>query len=199
MSDLLKPDPFAPGFTAHHTLDHRPEIARAVGELCSEWALMELRMFALFATLTDAPLKVSRAIFYEMNSTRARTQMLEAVARAVIPDEEECTKLSNLLAKINKSARKRNGYVHDAWALPVTDDGAAAQMRLSGDAPSGTLEQIDLMDLCQLAGQIRQWADQLVRWVRAIDPALPAWHERLRRQPALALALKRRGKRQVPL
>src|ERR1700722_10261487 len=147
------PDPFAPGFIGNHTLDHRPKVANALGELCSEWALMELRMFAVFATLTDAPIQISRAIFYELNATRTRTEMLKAVAVAALGIGHDYNDLDTLLGKINKTARKRNAYIHDAWSLPITDDTSTAQIRFSGDDPSGELEQIDSKDLRQLGKQ----------------------------------------------
>jgi hypothetical protein len=187
------PDPFAPGFIGNHTLDHRPEVAKALGELCSEWALMELRMFAVFATLTDAPPRISRAIFYELNAIRTRMEMLKAVAISVIGPGKEFDDLDALLGKINKTARRRNAYVHDPWSLPITDPTSAAQIRLSGDDPSGELEEIDWKDLRQIAKQTREWADQLVRWINRVESKLPALHKKLREQPSLALALKRKG------
>jgi hypothetical protein len=192
MTKLPDPDPFTAPFTGNHSLEHRPEIAKALGELCSEWALLELRMFAVFASLTGAPIRVSQAIFYELNATRTRAEMVKAVARAVLKKGSDCDNLDALLGKINKTAKKRNAYVHDVWSLPTTDKESALQMRLSGDDPSGKLDEIDLKDLLQLAKQTREWSDRLVRWINAVDPKLPALHETLRAQRGLLLALKRR-------
>ncbi len=191
-------DPFALGFEGSQSLEERPKIAEGIGRLCAEWALLELRMFGVFATLTDAPLPISRAIFYELTATRGRSQMVAAVASAVLGGGNELTGLKELLAKIDKTAKKRNAYIHDPYANPTDHPSASAQIRLSGDDAAGQLEEIESKDLLQLASQVRTWSDALVQWINSVQQMLPPLHERLRAQQALALVLKRRGIDQAP-
>src|ERR1700732_4661823 len=105
-----KPDPFAPGFSADLNLSKRPEFAKALGELCAAWAAMELKMFGVFASLTGAPLLMSRTIFYSLHTTRAGADMLMSLARSVLgkapngDTEHPINKLETLLAAIGRSA-----------------------------------------------------------------------------------------------
>jgi hypothetical protein len=199
MAKTAKPDPFAPGFRADLNLEKRPALARALGELCAEWAHMELKMFGIFASLTGAPLLMSRTIFYSLHTTRARSDMLMSLARAVlgtVPEgdvDHPLNKLETLLAAINRSAGKRNAYVHDAWVAPITDAEVTAQLRLSGDVSHGELGEKKPGDLSQLAQQARKYADQLAHWIQGIDDKLPALLDIHRKQQSLALALMRTG------
>jgi hypothetical protein len=194
----MKSDPFAPGFTADMHLEHRPEYAKALGELCAAWAMMELKLFGVFTSLTGAPPLMSRTIFYSLHTTRARCEMVNALAKAVLgkadkedPDHPLHT-LDRLLSAINRSAAKRNAYIHDTWMAPVTDENATAQLRLSGEG-HGELQEVQSRDLLQLAQQARAHADSLARWVTAIDDKLSALIEIHRKQQSLALELIRSG------
>jgi hypothetical protein len=107
-------------------------------------------------------------------------------------DAHPVSHLRKLLKAINRSAAKRNAYVHDAWVSPTNDAAATAQIRLSGEESHGEVEQINSADLMQLANQARIHADNLVKWIAGVDPSLPALLEKHRGQTALELALKRR-------
>jgi hypothetical protein len=191
-------DPFAPGFTADNNLEKRPEMAAALGHLCAEWAAMEFKLFGVFTSLTGAPPLMSRTIFYSLHTTRTRCDLVMALARAVLGNADEddtehaINTLDRLLQAINRSAGKRNAYIHDVWQAPQTDSEATAQLRLSGEG-HGKLKQIEPRDLEQLARQARAHATALARWVTAIDDKLAALLEIYRKQKSLALELIRLG------
>jgi hypothetical protein len=196
---MLKPDPFAPGRRSEMSLESRPEYAKALGELCADWAMMELKLFGVFASLTGAPLLMSRTIFYSLHTTRARCDMVMALANAVLGKADESdtdhpvNTLKRLLSAINRSASKRNAYVHDTWIAPHDHEDATAQLRLSGSDSRGQIEETKPRDLAQLANQARVHSDSLARWVTAIDDKLPGLLEIHRKQQSLALELIRTG------
>ena len=160
---------------------------------------MELKLFGVFATLSGAPLLMARTIFYSLHTTRTRCDMLKALAHAVLggaePEDLEhpLNKLDNLLRRINRSAGKRNAYVHDAWLAPVTDDKATAQLRLSGASSHGEIEEVKPKDMLQLAKKAEDYSDELARWIGAIEDKVRALLEIHRKQQFLALELTRTG------
>jgi hypothetical protein len=178
-------------------LENRPEYAKALGELCAEWAMMELKLFGVFASLTGAPLLMSRTIFYSLHTTRARCDVVMALAKSVLGKADETdtehpiNTLDKLLRAINRSATKRNAYIHDTWIAPSAHVEATAQLRLSGAESHGELQETEPRDLVQLGKQARVHADALARWVTAIDDKLPALLEIHRKQQSLALELIR--------
>src|SRR6266478_8508221 len=124
---MRKPDPFSSAITYDMHLGKRPEFAKALGELSAEWAMMEFKLFGVFATLTGAPPQMSRTIFCSLRTTRARCDLVKELAHAVLGKADETDtdhplhKLDRLLSAINRSAKKRNAYVHDVWMAPITD------------------------------------------------------------------------------
>jgi hypothetical protein len=123
--------------------------------------------------------------------------MVMALANAVLGKAEELdtehpiNTLKRLLSAINRSASKRNAYIHDTWIAPHNQVTATAQLRLSGSDSRGQLEETKPNDLVQLAKQARVHSDSLARWVTAIDDKLSALLEIHRQQQSLALELIR--------
>jgi hypothetical protein len=121
-----------------------------------------------------------------------------ALAKAVLgnADKEDVTDpvnaLDRLLSAINRSAAKRNAYIHDTWLSLAGDSAITAQLRLSGQG-HGEIKEIEPKDLQQLATQARSHADALARWARVMESKLNALLEIHRKQQSLALALIRSG------
>jgi hypothetical protein len=75
MAKAPRSDPFAPSVKSDMHLERRPEYAKALGELCADWAMMELKLFGVFASLTGpdgrAATDVTHHILFPSHDPRA--------------------------------------------------------------------------------------------------------------------------------
>lgn len=186
-------------------LGFTPEIATELGHMCVAWAALEFRMFCLFNRLSDLPVALARASFYSHRSTRDRGDLILTTAKMVLQGSQKreaaYTVLVKLLRSINRTASKRNAYIHDPWAMEPDRPETVCQMRLSGSDLHGLGQLVSQKDLLQLTDQIVVWTNQL----RALDdrmaPLLRASLGKLDRTRFVTLAFEktkpRRGHRRV--
>src|ERR1700738_4595895 len=116
-------------------LGFTPDIATELGHMCVAWAALEVQMFCLFNRLSDLPVALARASFYSHRSTRDRGDLILATAKMVLQGSQKRTaayeSLRKLLRSINRTASKRNSYIHDPWAMEPDRPETVCQMRLS--------------------------------------------------------------------
>lgn len=112
-------------------LEQRPKCAAGLANVCSAWAQLEWRVLRLFTSLVtrwtrvvdeSGELKGRRldsrpefeTVFLELESNRARLQVIEATIRAhypnVLADEFEQVK-----SRLSRSAAIRNKLMHSHW------------------------------------------------------------------------------------
>jgi hypothetical protein len=180
-------------------LGFTPEIAKELGHMCVAWASLEFRMFCLFNRLSDLPVALARASFYSHRSTRDRGELILTTAKMVLRDSQKRQAahavLVKLIRSINRTASKRNAYIHDPWAMEPDKPETVCQMRLSGDDLHGKGQRVSQKDLSQLTDQIVVWTDQLRSLDDRIAPLLRASLGRLDRTRSLTLALAKADSR----
>jgi hypothetical protein len=71
-------------FLVRSGLADNPSLAAELGQLNVAWAALELRMFHLFEVLTGLSVPLARAIYYSQRTTRARSELIQAVAPMVL-------------------------------------------------------------------------------------------------------------------
>jgi hypothetical protein len=178
--------------------DH-PKIAEEIGELNVAWAAVEFRMFIIFFLLSGTSVQIARAIFYSLRTTRARIELVLAVAPLVLRKRRgtgtisDFKKLSTLLGQIGNLAGERNKYVHDPWGF-LTNLGrpGAYQFRLGGKEIHGQYSRIHRRELSALSKKLRTKSRALRRFAHLIGLKLPALLEKLSRQQDLTLALAKK-------
>jgi hypothetical protein len=186
-------------------LGFTPEIATELGHMCVAWAALEFRVFCLFSRLSDLPIALARASFYSHRSTRDRGELILTTAKMVLRDSQKREAahvvLVKLVRSINRTASKRNAYIHDPWGMEPDKPEAVCQMRLSGGDLYGLGQHVSQKDLSQLTDQIVVWTEQLRALDARITPLLRASFAKLDRTQSLALAFaktdSRRSRRQA--
>jgi hypothetical protein len=172
-----------------------PKIAEAIGHLNVAWSAVELRLFTIFELLTGFRSPLGRAIFFSQRTTRARLDLVLAVAPIVLRKRRgdgtsrDLKRLRRVLGQIGNVAGIRNAYIHDPWA-GYDRDKTAYQLRLSGQEVHGEYERIYRAKIARFTSTLQSKADQLWHLYLALEPKMPALLERLsqRRTPDLVPA-----------
>jgi hypothetical protein len=170
-----------------------PKVAEQIGQLSAAWSALEFRLFALFALFSGAPLPLARAMFYSQRTTRARLDILLAIAPLILRRRRgqgatpELKKLKKLLGGIGQIAGKRNAYVHDPWGGYSETDKRAFQLRLGGKEVHGRYAPVNRREIARLTDKIETKRLSLLRLYRSLAVKMPALHERLGKPQSLTL------------
>jgi len=131
--------------------------------------------------------------------------LVGATAKMVLRDdpalEDALIDLVTLLRGVSRTAKKRNAYIHDPWAMEPETPRTVSQLRRSGTEIHGEGRLVSGKDISQLMDQIDVWNAQLYEFYDRILPLLPASLGKLDRTRSLTLAFARtilpRGKEQA--
>ena len=182
-----------------HDLGYTPEIAAALGHMCVAWAALEWALFCLFHRLSDQPTALARASFYSHFSTRSRAELVLSAASMVLRGSQKreaaYKALDKLLKRVNRTAKKRNAYIHDPWAMEPIKPETTCQMRLSGGELEGQGEHVAEKDLFQLTQQIAVWGERIQDFDQRIAPLVPASLEKLDHTRAVSLVFAKTKRR----
>jgi hypothetical protein len=96
-------------------LSTHPEYARRVGEIVSLWAVIELRLSIIFGILLRAPPWQAWDAFFTLQNSRARIDMVRALAHSLDDRIPEKVELITLVERVQKAPAARNGYAHRPW------------------------------------------------------------------------------------
>jgi len=145
-------------------LNDAPSHAEALGHMTVAWSLLEFQLLSLFNAVSGMDRNRSRAIFYNLQSFRAKCDAIQAMAEMSLPKQKR-DQMDKLLKKVRKTANKRNKYIHNPWA---TLQGEAGIWDLSHKAYVPTLTAVSIKDLNQTTQQIYQWVDEIKNFADAI-------------------------------
>jgi hypothetical protein len=204
---MSEPSPYDPetGLWVLRDLGFTPVIAEELGHMCVAWAALEWRLFCLYARLSDLPGALARASFYSHRSTRNRTDLILATAAMVLRGSQKREAVRSALEarfkRINRTAAKRNAYIHDPWAMVPSDLGSVCQMRLSGDDVHDEGERVRGRDIAALTDSIVVHTERLHDLDNRIAPLLSASLGKLERTRSITLRFaktkRRRSRSQV--
>jgi hypothetical protein len=169
-----------------------PKIAEALGELNVAWAGLEFRIFGLFVLISKVPMPIARAVFFSLRTTRARLDLLQAVASVVLRKKHtadptvDLKRLKKHLGKIGTMAGDRNKFIHDPWG-GRTGFTHAYQMRLTGR--ESQYVRVTRTEIINLAEKINAKSRTIRRLYASLEPKMSALHERFAQQRDLTLEL----------
>jgi hypothetical protein len=207
MTDDIQISPFADDLWILRDLGFTPVIAEELGHMCVAWASLEWRLFCLFSRLSDLPVALARASFYTHHSTRNRTALVLRTAAMVLRGSQKreavAKALERRIQKINRTAAKRNAYIHDPWAMTPGIFESTCQLRLSGAGLHGEGERVRGRDINQLTNQILVHVDAIHGIEDRISPILSTSLEKLDRTRSVTLVFprtkrRRRDRQQAP-
>lgn len=176
-------------------LENAPEIATELGHVCVAWAAIEFRIFAFFVRLTGMSPPIARACFYSHFNAKSRFNLLLSVATMLFSQSDkplpELDELDKILAAINKTAQKRNKYIHDPWGAWDKQINSVFQVQLGGRELLGRGQNVKKNDLAQLTAQLQKHGDALYELYDRVRPLLPPLQEKLAQLQGLDLVFAR--------
>ena len=140
-------------------LDATPKHAEALGHMVAAFAALEFTLFQQFRNFLRADINMARIVFYGLTAFRTKSEMTLSMAKVRYKHPSDVAALEDLLKRINKTANKRNQYIHDLWCTDIDKD--ACQFRWGNKAAAIDASKIDLKDITQLTTQIRHWSNEL--------------------------------------
>jgi hypothetical protein len=198
---MTEPSPYdaETGLWVLRDLASTPVIAEELGHMCVAWAALEWRLFCLFARLSDLPTALARASFYSHRSTRNRTDLILTTAAMVLRGSQKREAAHKALQarfkRINRTAAKRNAYIHDPWAMVPSDLESVCQMRLTGDDIHARGEPVRGRDIAALTDSIVVHTERLHDLENRIVPLLSASLGKLYRTRSITLAFAKTRRR----
>ncbi|MGO4573825.1 hypothetical protein [Microvirga sp. 2TAF3] len=154
-----KPDFEAIEAAAISSADHRTMVLALIGNLVFSWSNNESMFIYILMLLLETDEVSAAIVFATLNTTRARLDLVQRLAKAKIHDKEAARMLDRLIVRFNDCTRVRNELNHCMYA--VSDRGEiththAMKIRESG----GGL----------VLGEIRPMDDARIReLVRAVE------------------------------
>jgi hypothetical protein len=112
-----RPDFAALEAAAPLTADHRTRILALIGNLVYGWSNNESMLIYVLMLLLETD-KISAAIvFATLNTTRARLDLIQRLARAKIADRAVQAELDKLVERFSRTTRQRNEFNHSMFSV----------------------------------------------------------------------------------
>lgn len=100
-----------------YDLKSHPEYATCLGQIVAVWSAVELRLSVIFSFLLRAPTWTAWDAYFTIRNSKARIDMIAALATKLEPALPERQRLLDLLKKIRNAPASRNAYSHKPWLL----------------------------------------------------------------------------------
>lgn len=123
--------------TTDNPFDSEPEFARLIGLVVERWSLLEKRLAGTLACLLDGNKTAAEVIFYTVVSNKTRLDIIEALAKKLVPDGPEKDGVLKLLDRADRLNKSRNNIIH-------------------GEYHTG-MNGLDRLSIRPLAKETRQW------------------------------------------
>ncbi|WP_349371522.1 hypothetical protein [Salinarimonas sp.] len=194
--------PSAPDFdalaaAAPSSADRRTEVLALIGNLVFAWSNNESLFIYVLMLLLETDEVSAAIVFGTLNTTRARLDLVERLAKAKIADPELARELDGILSRFSRQTKLRNDLNHSMYT--VNQSGEITHTRLmkleqrGGGLSFGRVREMSRERLDELARAIAEHG-VLNRDIWAFLPRLEAHLEaRARRGRGSAAPGPRRG------
>lgn len=127
---------------ASTTAEQRTTVLALIGNLVFSWSNNESLFIYLLAILLQTDEISAAVVFSTLNTTRARLDVIQRLARVKIRDATVAKELDSLIRRFNKASRVRNEFNHCLYSL----------------GPNGEIAQTQSMKLQEVKGQLK-WGE----------------------------------------
>lgn len=112
-----KPDFEAIEAAAMNSADHRTMILALIGNLVFSWSNNESMFIYVLMVLLDTDEVSAAIVFATLNTTRARIDLVQRLAKAKIADRAVARALDHLIDRFNDCTRVRNEFNHCMYTV----------------------------------------------------------------------------------
>lgn len=99
----------------HGTLRPDPKLAMALGEMTARWSFLEWLLVHLLVELTRMKWDQASAIIYAVNSTRARTDIVQTIAERLPKKDPRRVSAIEAVTMVGRLSGRRNAFTHHMW------------------------------------------------------------------------------------
>jgi hypothetical protein len=139
------------------------DILLLVGRLNYAWTNTESMLIYLIAHLLGSSKEAAIVVFLTLNTTRARIDLIERLAKLGTTDAKTRTEVLGIMARLKQQARLRNKYNHSIYSFDEGGELASTQlMRIADfdeDVRYGKVEPIDEDEIARMRAAITAISD----------------------------------------
>ena len=155
------------------------DILLRVGRLNYVWTNTESLLIYIIAHLLRVEKDAAIIVFLTLNTTRARIDLVERLAKLSSTPAEDSRAVLELMGRLKRESKMRNKYNHCIYSF---DDISSTQlMRLVEDdrhVKYGKVEQLDLREIERLESSIKEIVE-ISKALWAFIRASPSFHDEL--------------------
>ncbi|MCW5702269.1 MAG: hypothetical protein AB7I42_02290 [Bradyrhizobium sp.] len=175
-----KPDFDAIAASAPSTADRRTLILALIGNLVSSWSNNESLFIYVLMILMRTSQESAALTFATLNTTRARLDLIQRLAKITIRDKSLDKTLSKLIERFNASTAIRNEFNHCMYVVDTSGQITHTQsMRIVQTRDSLQFGEMKAMDDARLKSMIKTTKD-MARINREIWEFLPRLESHVR-------------------
>src|SRR5215470_4193766 len=175
-----KPDFEAIAASAPSTADRRTQILALIGNLVSSWSNNESLFIYVLMILMRTTQESAALTFATLNTTRARLDLIQRLARITITDKNLEKSLSKIIERFNESTVVRNEFNHCMYIVDASGQITDTQsMRIVQTRQSLQFGEMKPMDDARLKSMVKSTKD-MTRINRDIWDFLPRLESHLR-------------------
>lgn len=142
-----KPNFAAIEAAAHQSADRRTFIMALIGNLVYSWANNESMFIYVLMILMNTDEASAAVVFATLNTTRARLDLVERLAKIKIGDREVQKKLDHIIAQFNELTKIRNEFNHCMYTLnergEITHTHSIRMQEVKGKLQLGVVRKMD--------------------------------------------------------
>lgn len=94
------------------SINEEDRASATLGQVISAWSNLERTLRKSLIILLDDNEEAGHAIYFTLNAIKNRIDLIESVAKYVIPDCNEKDGFLSLLGKVRRLSKTRNHYIH---------------------------------------------------------------------------------------
>jgi hypothetical protein len=142
-----KPDFAAIEAAAHGSANRRTFIMALIGNLVYSWANNESMFIYVLMILMNTDEASAAVVFTTLNTTRARLDLVERLARIKIRDKSIQKALERIIAQFNELTKLRNEFNHCMYTLnergEITHTHSIRMQDVKGKLQLGVIRKMD--------------------------------------------------------
>lgn len=158
-----KPDFEALETAALGTADRRTMVLALIGNLIFSWSNNESMFIYVLMLLMDTDETSSAIVFSTLNTTRARLDLVQRLAKVRISDRQVNKELERLIERFNATTRVRNEFNHAMYAVneqgDITHTHAMRIVETRGKLKFGETKNVDKARVEEMSQVIRECRD----------------------------------------
>ena len=154
-----KPDFAAIEASAHQSVNRRTFILAAIGNLVYGWSNNESMFIYVIMLLMNSDEPSAAVVFATLNTTRARLDLVERLAKIKIRDKAIAKALEKIVARFNELTRIRNEFNHCMYTVgehgEITHTRSIRLQQVRGQLQLGVVRNMDDARIKEMMDAIR--------------------------------------------